>query len=69
MNFDWFFRGYLIESTSRASKDSTRFERNGPVLNVIGEDLTGSYQCIANSLAGSVSAILFVYGERLLQSV
>lgn len=66
MNFDWFFRGQLIESTSSVHERGPRFERNGPVLNAAGnhDDLTGSYQCIAKNLAGSVSAILFVYGER-----
>lgn len=63
MVFDWFFRGNLIDSTSNTRQGSPRFEKDGSLLNVTGGDLSGSYQCIAKNIAGSVSTILFVYGE------
>lgn len=46
------------------NQDGLRLVRGGALLNVSGVgDRTGSYQCVARNLAGSVSAILFVFGE------
>ena len=36
---------------------------DGPMLNVTGRNVFGSYQCVAGSHAGSVMATLYVYEE------